>query len=152
MPGRWLEAVKQYDPQKDGPLAPLFPQGLIQAGLAVAGCLLLLTALAVLWPQPFLAPMRPLPEPGQNAPPPGASLGLPWYLWAPWALASLLPGGWGPPVSLALSLILLLALGLWPFWDRAAPRLWRQRPWLGKLLPLSLSLWLLLSLWGAWRS
>jgi ubiquinol-cytochrome c reductase cytochrome b subunit len=124
-------------------LEPFFPQGLINLGLALAGGLLLLTALAVLWPQPFLAPARPLPPPGQM----GLPGGVPWYLWAPGLLATWLPPGWG----LALILLLLFAPGLAPFWDRGPARPLGQRPWLGKLLPLALVLWALASLWGAWR-
>jgi hypothetical protein len=110
-----------------------------------------LTALAVLWPQPFLAPARPLPPPGPFSAPSGLGGWLPWYLWAPALLTSWLPSGWG----LALLLLLLLAPGLLPFWGQGAGRPPEQtpgrRPLLARLLPLLLALWVLASLWGVWK-
>lgn len=136
---RAAQAVPAPPPEGEVPAPrPFFPQGLLELGLALAGGLLVLVALAVLWPQPFLAPAGPPPSPGL---PGGLPSGLPWYIWAPGLLASWLPPGGGLAL-LGLALLAPLAL---PFWGG------RGGAWPARLLPLALALWALLSLWGAWR-
>lgn len=134
--------MKLYDPRRDGPLQPLMPHGLLDLALAGLGLLVLLVGLCVLAPGWFQDP--PLPAGG----PALAGAATPAWYWLPLlGLFDLLPGGWG----LTLGVLLLLALGGLPFWQRG-PRLpARQRPLFLKVLFTTLTLLLGLFLWGAWR-
>ena len=132
--------MKTYRADRDGPLAPLVPHGVLDAGISALGLLALWVGLGLLaswlWVDPSLPAQTPL-----QAPPPAQA----WYLLAAAKFLEL-SGGWG---ALWLAL-LVLALGTLPFWDRSHRRRFWWRRFFSKALLAGLGLFLLLSLWGLW--
>ncbi len=132
-----------YDRERYGELEPKWPHHWARRLMAACGVLLVLVALATLWPGRFM----PVLEPANPMAGPAASP-LPWYL-APVELAlRWLPAPWAMG-GLALA---LAALCLLPFWERSPRRVLWARPVFSKLLVVLAACYLLTLLWWLWRA
>ncbi len=128
-----------YDPEKYHLLEPLWPHGLLRAGIVSCGLMAILICISLIYPELFLPGDIP---PGPHNPPGHV---VPWP-WAPWrALARSLGGA----AASLLALGVALALCLLPYWDRGPRRPLARRPVFRRVCWALVMAWCLLLIGGS---